>query len=219
MPPTSPPTDQPTPPSLWIEWIPISVALGKQARENPKEHDLSSIKDSIERFGYAELGVLDEASGRMVSGHGRLEALAELQDEGAERPDSISVNGDGEWLIPFIRGKSFANENEARAFLVASNQLTTKGGWNEAALTRILKEQADRGIENLKGTGFDQKSLAGLLKKWGADGTNEEPSRVDFSEKVIEQWMVVITCDGEHHQKELLDRFQSEGLSVKALVS
>jgi hypothetical protein len=34
-----------------------------------------------------------------------------------------------------------------------------------------------------------------------------------------EQWLVLVTCRGEQHQVELLERFQAKGLPSKALLS
>ena len=50
------------------------------AERNPKGHDGPRINGAISRFGFLEQAVLDERTGRMVSGHGRLEQLMEMRD-------------------------------------------------------------------------------------------------------------------------------------------
>jgi ParB-like chromosome segregation protein Spo0J len=56
------------------------------------------------RYGVVEPPVLDERTGRLVAGHGRLEAFAEARAVGLDAPEGVRVNAKGEWLVPVIRG-------------------------------------------------------------------------------------------------------------------
>lgn len=49
------------------------------ADRNPKAHDLGALVVAIATFGYAEPGLLDERTGKLIGGHGRLEALRAIR--------------------------------------------------------------------------------------------------------------------------------------------
>ena len=74
----------------------MRLAEVQSAKRNPKRHS-EDIGASIGRFGYADGVILDERTGRLVAGHGRLDELRRMQAEGEEPPDGIRVNGE-DWL-------------------------------------------------------------------------------------------------------------------------
>lgn len=115
----------------------VSIDDVKRWPRNPKKHDEAGIRASIERFGFVEPLVMDEKSGRLVSGHGRLTALMEMRHEGKPAPKGIRVEG-SEWSVPVLRGVEFANTTEAEMFVVAVNQLVIKGGFDDRALAAII---------------------------------------------------------------------------------
>ena len=59
------------------EYLPISEL--KPAARNPKRQAQGELSKSIGRFGFTEPVVLDERTGRLVAGHGRIDALKEKQ--------------------------------------------------------------------------------------------------------------------------------------------
>jgi hypothetical protein len=120
------------------------VALRELQRwpRNPKQHDEVSVAASIARFGYIQPAVIDEGTGRLVAGHGRLDALCNMRDRGEDPPARILVVGN-DWQMPVLRGVAFKDEHEAEAFLLADNQTTILGGWDDAALVAMLAEMRD----------------------------------------------------------------------------
>src|SRR5690242_1392328 len=77
----------------------------RPAPRNPKTHDSEGINRSISHFGLAELPLLDERTGLLVAGHGRLDELKRIHGNGsATPPDGLRVDADGMWLVPVIRG-------------------------------------------------------------------------------------------------------------------
>jgi len=131
---------------------------------NPKDHDLNEIKKSFTRFGFTYPVLLDEGTGRLVAGHGRLETLAFMKDHGQDPPVRVRVSDDGKWLVPVLRGIQFANEAEAEAYLLADNRLTEIGGWNKDQLSEILQEMQD--VDGLlDGTGFDEADVMDIVGK------------------------------------------------------
>lgn len=71
--------------SRWLDYMPLSKI--DRAERNPKQHDEVGIRGSLGRWGVADLPVLDERTGRLVSGHGRLdqvEYLSQLDPAGVD---------------------------------------------------------------------------------------------------------------------------------------
>jgi len=135
---------------LRVEYLPLSSI--KPAKRNPKRHDTKSILASIGRFGYTSPMLLNEGTGRIVGGHGRRDALKAAKAAGQAPPERILVK-DGDWWVPVYRGIRFANDTEAEAYLLADNQTTILGGWDDKELKEILASlEADGG---LVGTGFE----------------------------------------------------------------
>lgn len=133
---------------------------------NPKKHDRKSIQNSIKRFGFTSPVLLDEDTGRIIAGHGRVEALIALKESGVERPKNVEVDESGEWLVPVVRGLSFTSEAEAEAYLVADNRLTEIGGWDEEMLLEMLNDvQTQVGEGALLGTGFTDREIENLVRK------------------------------------------------------
>ena len=130
------------------------------ADKNPKTHDVALINQSMSRFGGAELPLLDERTGKLVAGHGRLKALREMHEKGEPAPKDVTVV-DGEWLVPVQRGWASKDDAAAEAYLIASNNLTTKGGWDTLELSDMLRELEKS--EELTGVGFDSKDIDALL--------------------------------------------------------
>lgn len=129
------------------------------AKRNPKAHDLDALRASIERFGYVEPAVLDERTERLVVGHGRTELLANAEAAGLPAPEGVRVSREG-WKVPVVRGWASTNDEEAEAYVVASNAVG-EGLWNRDLLAELLTDVAasDAGLE---GTGFDADYLADL---------------------------------------------------------
>jgi hypothetical protein len=148
-----------------IEMRPLSEIL--RAADNPKDHDLGAILTSVSHFGFVEPMALDERTGRLVAGHGRLETLQAMQHKGHPPPDGIEVREDGEWLAPVVLGWSSTSDAQANAYLIASNRLTILGGWDDPSLAAMLQELAHAG--ELEPSGFDGDDLDAMLKRLADD--------------------------------------------------
>src|SRR3989337_550748 len=116
---------------------PLSKLIKMSLPRNPKDHNLGEIHESIRRFGYLERVIVNEETGHIIAGHGRIEGLERDRQSGLEPPEGIEKggkNGDGsyEWLVPSDWVKVAEGEEEAAA--VALNRLGESGGWNEGVL-------------------------------------------------------------------------------------
>lgn len=146
---------------LTIEYWPLAK-LRKHPR-NPKSHRLDEIHKSMDRFGYTSPILIDERSGRICAGHGRIDTLLERFARDPGQPPAHIDAQDGEWRVPVIRGLAFKDENELEAYLVADNRLTEIGGWDNQKLLEILRREM--ATQTLAGTGYDQADLERLLRE------------------------------------------------------
>lgn len=160
---------------------------------NPKGHDEAALRASIGRFGFVAPPLVDERSGRLVAGHGRVESLCALRDSGAPPPARVRVRKDGEWLVPVVRGVEFDSEDEAAAFLLADNSVA--GGWDGALMADFAAQGS--GVAALaEGTGFTAEELAGIAARSPVPEVGREFP--EFREEDAEG-VEVCTCPGCGH--------------------
>lgn len=132
------------------------------ALANPKAHDQDGLAASFDRFGYIEPIVEDDRTGRLLSGHGRLDQLQALYEASHAAPDGIDVDEDGMWLAPVVRGWASTDDDEAQAAVIAVNRLVEKGGWQVETLAEQLEHLLTTPA-GLEGTGYTEPDLAALL--------------------------------------------------------
>lgn len=147
-----------------IEYLPLLQLLLAFDPANPKAHDLAAIDQSIDRFGVITPPTLNETTGKLSEGHGRVEALAARYARGAAPPTGVQLDANGAWLVPVIRGVALSPE-AARRYLVVANRLVETGGWDWPALTSLLAE-LERSDDGLEGLGFDERELAKLVREF-----------------------------------------------------
>jgi len=191
-----------------IEYISLED-LQKWPR-NPKDHDLEAIHQSMSRFGFVNPFIIDERTGKLVVGHGRLDILQQMKAGGQEPPERITIK-DNLWLVPVVRGISFDSDLETEGYLIADNRLTELGGWREDKLSEVLSDLATQGKEMLNGIGFDDDDIDSLINK--LNPLNREHITL------TEEYAIVITDLTEQEQVELLQKLQNQGLKCKAYIS
>jgi hypothetical protein len=108
------------------------------AVRNAKDHDQAALGASVREFGFIEPVVLDERTGRLLAGHGRVEHLTELQAQGAEPPDGVVVGEDGRWQWLVVRGIASRDDAHADAMAIALNRVGERGGWRADVLSDVL---------------------------------------------------------------------------------
>lgn len=158
-----------------IELMPLEDIQG--AARNPKDHDIGELSKSVGRFGFTEAPLLDERTGRLVAGHGRIETLKALQARpGSKPPEGVKVDANGSWLVPVLRGWASRSDRDAEAYLLASNRLTELGGWKEAELAELLEGLAkDNALEGVGWDANDVEKLVALASPEAADDAGEVP--------------------------------------------
>lgn len=159
-----------------LEYVPLDELI--PAEHNPKRHDLPAIGRSIDRFGYVEPIVVDERTGRLVAGHGRLEQLAAAKAAGADAPDGVVATDRG-WRVPVLRGWASRSDADAAAYLAASNRLVELGGWDDVELGTLLADVTAVDAELATIAGFDAAELSRLLAAaQGGPAAQTDPDEV-----------------------------------------
>lgn len=176
----------------WLEYLPLAELRPNPA--NAKRHSIGGIGTSMTRLGYIEPVAIDERTGLLISGHGRVETLIDARDGMLPAPDGVTVAADGTWLVPVNRGWSSADDAEAAAALVALNHWTEVGGWDPALLYDQLTSAA--GADLLEVTGFADDELAGLLAA-GAEENPEPPAGRGDPDEVPEPPALPVTKPGD----------------------
>jgi hypothetical protein len=185
-----------------VDYEELGELLRRKHPKNPKRHDLDFLDEAYKENDFAELPIIDEGTGKIMAGHGRSTKLDAMFKNGEDPPGRIQVR-DGKWFVPVIRGMTFRHPEK---HLLASNRGVELGGWDNGLLSKML---AKMGEDNLVGTGFDNSDLVGFMK--GERGPQIPDMTASYS--------VIVECKGEKQQVQLLKRFQSMGLKVRAIVS
>lgn len=202
-------------PVLHIEYLPLDELLRWPG--NPKEHAEGAIGASIERFGFRDPLAIDETTGRLIAGHGRLTILERAHAAGSPAPQYVQVREDGMWLVPVTRGGSFESESEAAAYLIAVNRSGELGGWNDELLRDMLGD-LDEDLRAVAGF----TDLDALAAEIGADVAGETPPAPDLvpdSDRYREQYGVIIMCEDETHQERVYTDLTAAGHTCKIVVT
>lgn len=144
----------------WMEYVPLIDVKGNP--RNPKDHDLGGIHASIRRWSLTGGVLLDERTGLLAAGHGRIEVLRQMEAAGGDPPDGIVADPARGWLLPIQRGWASKDDDEAIAYVVADNRIGEIGGWDEALLAAALEPLAK--ADKLEGVGFDMSDVQDLVK-------------------------------------------------------
>jgi len=167
-----------------IDWLPIDELV--RYPRNPKRHDLPALGSSVDTFGFVTELRLNETTGRLLEGHGRLDYLLAQKTAGKEPPEGIREKG-GKWLAPVVRGIALTEAQEDR-FVVAANRLVELGGWDDKLLADLLSEVADA-EGGLIGTGYDADMLGDLLLSVAPPKEQQDPApQVDRAAELQAEW-------------------------------
>lgn len=153
-----------------IDYLPIDEV--PEADRNAKTHARDQIADSMRAFDFTSPLILDERTGRLVAGHGRLEALRAMRDNGEPPPGGVTAD-DGRWWVPVVRGWASGDDEHAQAVVIADNRLTEAGGWDDRMLAELLDEITDYNPDLLVTTGFTHDDLDQLLRDIQDDSGTE----------------------------------------------
>lgn len=157
----------------------------KPYERNARTHNKAQVKQiaaSIKEFGFTNPIIVDE-HGRVIAGHGRLEAAAQLKL--AEVP-TIVVSG--------------LSENQRRALVLADNKLALNAGWDNDLLKGELLALKEAKFD-IDLTGFSANEYLDLLGPSSPAGKDVEdapdPEAVELRTKEGDVWKLgdhVVVC-------------------------
>lgn len=191
-------------PSLRSLAVPIgSITLDPRNARTHGEKNQRSIRNSLTKFGQQQ-PILADAQGIVIAGNGRLEVARELG---------------WKWIAV---SRSHLSGMKARAYAIADNRTSELASWDLEELNAQLEEIKNFGIEpdDLE---FTQDDLDQLLA--GADVDADESAHDDDkkgtgsgSASGNPQYMIIVECRDEKHQRELCQRFIDENLPHRTIV-
>jgi hypothetical protein len=161
-----------------------SLDLVRTEEKNPKDHDIEEIIRSINRFGFVQPLLINETTGKLIAGHGRLEAIKEIQSRGLPIPSGISEKK-GKWFVPTIRNVSFEDDQEANAYIIADNRLVELGGWDSDKLDSMLIDLKSSGERSMEGIGFTELDITKLKN-------NKVDPEIEFTTEILESNQYVV---------------------------
>lgn len=181
-----------------VERVPIgSVTLHPR---NARRGDVRAIQESLRANGLFAPIVVQRSTGHVLSGNHTLRAARNLEW------DTIDV--------------VYVDVDDARAvkILLAANRTADLGEYDEQALVALLTEAAenDAGSEGalLYGTGYTDADLVKLL---GHDEVMPEAGNTDSVLDGI-RYQVVVECDDEGGQRQVMAILEENGIDYKAVI-
>lgn len=151
-----------------LEHVAVSSLSGFAG--NPRTHSdtqIAQIAASITEFGWTN-PILVDADGTIIAGHGRLEA--------AKRLDMAEV--------PVIRLRHLT-DGQRSALVVADNQLALTAGWDEVALSALIRELDTQDFD-LDLLGFSAQDLDRYLAGVGVETSGVETDEGSMPEVPVE---------------------------------
>lgn len=167
------------------------VPYARNARTHSEEQ-VAQIAAAIREWGWTNPILVDEAGG-IIAGHGRVLAARTL---GIDRVPVMVAAG---W-----------SEAQKRAYILADNKLAENAGWDRELLRLEVADLDAMGFD-LALTGFSEADLRTI---------SAPPNEPDTSSRMAGlEYRIIVDCEDEAEQTELLDRFEREGLKCRALIS
>lgn len=134
----------------------------------PGDMEYEALQNSLERFGLVEPLVFNRTTGKLVSGHQRLNVL---KAQGAEEAEVVLVEMD---------------EEQEKLLNIAMNKID--GEWDYDKLEELFE---DISAEDIKFTGFTPEELNNLfdsdLPDWSEEGTTEEKTEKEADEEKADE--------------------------------
>jgi ParB-like chromosome segregation protein Spo0J len=156
------------------------IATLKPYERNARLHDeqqLLDLRASMVEFGWT-IPVLIDEDGGVLAGHARIQVGAEL----------------GYTDAPVIVAAGWT-EAQKRAYILADNKLTERGGWNWEMVAAELKDIRDMGVD-LALTGFEAHEFEPLLEAdWRTAATDDGGKADDSPHGATDAHAITVTSE------------------------
>ena len=177
----------------------VYVVELKPNPKNPNTHPAEQIEllgKIIKEQGWRAPITVSKRSGLIVKGHGRLDAAFKA--------------GISKAPVDF---QDYESEAAEHADLIADNRLAELSEWDDDKLAGLVIEMNDFDFDMaMTGlSGFDLDKFLNPEKTNRNQASNEQEAD-DY------KYQIVIECESETNQKELLEKFYQEGLKCRPLI-
>lgn len=198
----------------------VPVADLEPHPDNPHQGDVDVIAKSIEKNGFYGTILVQKSRMRIIAGEHRWRGA---KAKGLGQVPALILDVD---------------DAAALRILLADNRTAEIGGYDDQALAELL-----RSLDDLDGTGWTEQDLDDLADAIAADnavalspdrapapgGGRADQAGTDDEEELPEPgdaethtrpvvWGVVVTCDSEAQQVQLLNQLAGQGWSARALM-
>jgi hypothetical protein len=176
---------------------------------NPNEGDVEGIMASLRTYGWGRPILANrypKLEGEIIIGHHTLMAAQRLEAGGEVIRNGIPGHAPTVWTsLPAKKahGLSLADNQRAKAGNVTDDKLGLVVGLDELDPEEWLA------------AGFAEKQIKGLM--FGGDWPKPASTGRNARGKTL-KYSVIIDCDDETQQTELLERFEAEGIRCKPWV-
>lgn len=178
------------------EWVDISRLVPWVG--NPRKNDkaVKRVADSIKRFGFGAPVLARKENGEIIAGHTRVRAARRL----------------GMRRVP-VRYLDL-NETDAHLLALADNKLNEIAEWDEGAVAELLSSVS---IRDALEAGWDAEAISDMASALIERADDEVTDAAEQASGL--KYQVVVECDSEEQQAELLERLEAEGLACRPLIS
>jgi ParB-like chromosome segregation protein Spo0J len=182
---------------LAVEWVKVdSIHMDPANVRRHPERNLDTIKASLARFGQQKPIVVD-ADGIVRAGNGTLEAARALN-----------------WgNVAIVRTP--LKGSEATAYAIADNRSSELAEWDETGLAEQLRALQSEDFD-LDAVGYSGDEVDALIERLASDLTADGDGPAGITQ-LSETFELIVECRDESQQRDLFERFQSEGLTCRVL--
>jgi ParB-like chromosome segregation protein Spo0J len=176
------------------EWVPITEL--KPWKDNPRKNDgepVRKVAESIKRFGFSS-PIIARANGEIIAGHTRWKAAQSL------KLDRVPVR--------FLD----LEPDDAHLLAIADNRTAQEAEWDDDILKAVLGQLESQGAD-LAATGFDAKELEKLLN----DINDDQDASPQIGDAL--KYQIIVQCNDEVHQAELIERLEADGLRCTPMMT
>ena len=164
---------------------------------NPRRGDVNLIAQSIEVNGFYQPIVVQKRTGYVIAGNHRLAAARQIKM--AEIPVVVLD----------------VDDEQARRMVLVDNRAADKATYDADALVDLLG-QFD--LDDLEGTGWTEDEVDDLLTP---DALSDEPEPEPEADEQMGglEFRVVVDCQSEQDQAQLIETLEAEGRVCRPMVS
>lgn len=130
---------------LEIRYVLVSQDLGWD--ENPKEHDIGAIIESIQNHGFRDPSAWDDMLEGLIEGNGRWTALKLMESQGYKQPEGIMVDDNKRWYFPVLVGINSETVEKAITYAIDHNNMVLLGGdFTASEMSRLWDTDKYKGV-------------------------------------------------------------------------